>query len=116
MTTIKYNLFALKRQLELKTGRSYTWKEIADAAQAHPNTLQNIAGNKTARIDMGVVAGLIDFFNENGLPVTLSDLFIVNVSDSVKVGEVVTIKVQPPVTNSIGITAAQDPGEPKNSL
>ena len=77
MTIIKYNLFALKRQLELKNNKAYTWKEIADAARAHPNTLQNIAGNKTARIDMHVVAGLIDFFKQEGLPVLLTDILLV---------------------------------------
>ncbi len=104
MTKIKYNLFALKRQLELKTDRSFTWKEIADAAKAHPNTLQNMAGNKTARIDMGVVAGLIDFFNYNGLPITLSDLFTVTTTDTSL------------FINSLGVAAQGDPTETKNSL
>ncbi len=78
MTTIKYNLFALKRQLEVKSNRPYTWKEIAGAVNAHPNTLQNIAGNKTARVDTHVMAGLLDFFAAQGMPITVADLFVIS--------------------------------------
>lgn len=78
MTTIKYNLFALKRQLEVKNTRPYTWKEIANAVNAHPNTLQNIAGNKTARVDTHVMAGLLDFFAAEGMPITVADLFVIS--------------------------------------
>lgn len=77
MTTIKYNLFALKLQLEVKNTRPYTWKEIASAVNAHPNTLQNIAGNKTARVDTHVMAGLLDFFAAEGMPITVADLFVI---------------------------------------
>ena len=53
-------------------------EEIASAVNAHPNTLQNIAGNKTARVDTHVMAGLLDFFAAQGMPITVADLFVIS--------------------------------------
>jgi hypothetical protein len=75
--TIKYNLFALKRQLEIQNSRPYSWKEISAATGIHRNTLQNLAGNKTARSDLGILAALLDFFAAEGMPVTVDQLFTV---------------------------------------
>ena len=86
MTTIKYNLFALKHQLELKTGRSYPWTEVAKQSGIHINTVKNMAGNKTGRVDLENLARLISFFNTAGLPVTLADLFIVTPDDKSSAG------------------------------
>lgn len=77
MTNIAFNLFTLKRQLEIRNGRPYSWKEIARATGIHRNTLQNIASNKTGGIDNGVLGNLLDFFAAEGMPVSLSDLFTV---------------------------------------
>ena len=77
MHTVKFNLFALRARLEEKSGRSYSWVEIADSVDAHRNTLQNLAANRTGTIDTKVVAKLLDFFAAEGVPITIADLFTV---------------------------------------
>jgi len=65
MVTIKYNLFALKHHLELKTGRAYPWTEVArQSSGVHITTVMNMAGNKTGRVDLENLARLISFFNQ----------------------------------------------------
>jgi len=77
MHTVKYNLFFLKAQLEAKSGRTYAWSEIANRVGAHRNTIMNLAGNRTSTIDVAVVGELIDFFADEGMPITIADLFTV---------------------------------------
>ena len=77
MHTVKFNLFALRARLEEKSGRSYSWVEIADSVGAHRNTLQNLAANRTGTIDVAVTSRLLDFFASEGMPITIVDLFTV---------------------------------------
>lgn len=74
---IKYNLFNLKHQLGIKTGRSYSWAEIARESTVQINTVKNIAHNKTGRVDLDNVFKLMQFFSSQGMPITISDLFVV---------------------------------------
>lgn len=78
MTHIKYNLFMLKRQLEMHKGKSYSWQEISHTTGVHFNTLHNIENNKTRRLDLDIVAKLLDFFAAEGMPVSVDDLFLVS--------------------------------------
>lgn len=80
MPIIKYNLFALKHQLESHTGRSYPWTKVSKDSGIHLNTIKNLAGNKTGRADLENLAKLIVFFRNEGMPVTLCDLFAVTES------------------------------------
>ena len=73
--TLNHNLFTLKRQLEIVKRREYTWIHIATATAVHPNTLHNIATNKTRRVDLDIVEKLLAFFAAEGMPVTINDLF-----------------------------------------
>ncbi len=75
---IKYNLFNLRRQLEIKTGRSYSWAEIARESTVQINTVKNIANNKTGRVDLENVFKLIRFFASQGMPITVADLFVMD--------------------------------------
>lgn len=77
MRKVTYNLFSLKRKLEMQTGRAYTWKEISAATRIHTNTLQNLSNNKTARIDLGIMGKLMDYFESEGLPVEPADIFVI---------------------------------------
>jgi hypothetical protein len=81
MVYIKYNLFSLKRRLELLKGKSYTWQEISHKTGVHFNTLHNIEGNKTRRLDLDIVAKLLDFFSREGMPVSIDQLFTVERSE-----------------------------------
>lgn len=76
---IDHNLFTLKRQLELKKNRSYTWLEIEAASGVHRNTLINLSKNATRRIDLDIAARLLNFFQSEGLAIRLSDLFTVTI-------------------------------------
>lgn len=76
--TITFNLFTLKRQLEIEKQREYTWREISHATGVHHNTLYNIANNRTRRIDMDTLGGLLAFFSAEGMPITPNDLFVVS--------------------------------------
>lgn len=76
--TLNHNLFTLKRQLEIAKRREYTWVQIAAATDVHPNTLHNIATNKTRRVDLDIVEKLLAFFAAEGMPVTINDLFTTN--------------------------------------
>lgn len=73
--TINHNLFTLKRQLEIAKRHEYSWMQIAEATKVHPNTLHNIATNKTRRVDLDIVEKLLAFFAAEGMPVTINDLF-----------------------------------------
>jgi hypothetical protein len=67
----------LKHQLEIKTGRPYSWAEIARESTVQINTVKNIANNKTGRVDLDNVSKLMRFFASQGMPITVSDFFIV---------------------------------------
>ena len=72
-----FNLFTLKKQLEINMQREYTWRDIARRTDVHYNTLHNIASNKTQRVDTAIIARLLVFFTDEGMPVTVGDLFTV---------------------------------------
>lgn len=74
-TKIDHNLFTLKRQLEIQKGRSYTWKEIEDAAGVHQNTLINYSQNATRRADLDIWARIYDYLLAEGLNIQPCDLF-----------------------------------------
>lgn len=77
MNKIKFNLFSLRAKLEAKSGRTYSWVEIAKVTGAHRNTIQNLAANRTGTIDTVVAGKLLDFFAAEGMPITVADLFTV---------------------------------------
>lgn len=72
---VNFNLFALRRMLELEKNRSYTWEDIADGAGLHINTIYGMSGNTSKRVDLRTMAKLINFFNREGLEVGPGDLF-----------------------------------------
>ncbi len=73
---IKFNLFALKRRLELHNGKAYTWESMAKGIGIHRNTMLNIANNKTERLDLGTVASMLKYFDSEGMPIKINDLFM----------------------------------------
>lgn len=79
---IEHNLFALKRRLEIQKSKPVQWLEIEAATGIHRNTLVNLSQNKTRRIDMDIAAKLLEYFNGEGLPVTLADLFVVTTDNA----------------------------------
>lgn len=72
---ITFDLFRLKQQLHLATGKEYSFTAIADEAGLHRNTVERIAMNRTARVDLETLAKLMFFFKDHGVPVAVGDLF-----------------------------------------
>lgn len=77
MNKVTYNMLPLKHMLESKTGDSYSWTKMADEAHIHRNTIQKMARNKTARVDMEVIGKLITLFDSVGLEITPNDILLV---------------------------------------
>lgn len=74
---VQFNLFTLRRQLEIGQGRKYTWVEIATGADLNRKTVERMAQNLYRRVDLATLEGLLAFFNNEGLEIGISDLFTV---------------------------------------
>lgn len=74
----KYNIFALRAQLEAKANRPYPWQEIADAIGVHRNTVQNLSANRTSTLDLVVADNLVEFFRSQGMYIRFIDLFFID--------------------------------------
>lgn len=73
---VRFTMFATLQRLQALKGRHYTWKEIAESAGVHVNTVTRVATNKTNRVDFETLTGLAAFFAKEGMPVELSDLMV----------------------------------------
>jgi transcriptional regulator with XRE-family HTH domain len=74
---VQFNLFTLRRKLEIAKGHEMTWEEIATQADLHPNTLYNLAANRSKRVDLNTIEKLLDYFNREGVVTSVADLFAV---------------------------------------
>jgi len=74
---ISFDLFRLKQQLQLATGKEFSFSEIARQADLHRNTVERLAANKVDRIDLVTLAKLLLFFQAHGIDITVGDLFSV---------------------------------------
>lgn len=83
---IGFDLFKLKQQLQLATGREFSISEIARQADLHRNTVERLAANKIDRIDLVTLAKLLLFFRGHGVNITIGDLFSVKETDQNKTG------------------------------
>ncbi len=72
---VKFNLFTLRRLLEIEKGESLTWNDVADGADLNINTIYGMANNTSKRVDVRTMEKLIDYFNREGLEVGPGDLF-----------------------------------------
>jgi transcriptional regulator with XRE-family HTH domain len=75
--TVQYNLFTLKKQLEIAKQRSYSWSELAERSGLNRKTVERIAQNKYQRADFATLEALLEFFHEEGMPVGIQDLLTV---------------------------------------
>lgn len=82
METINYNLFSLKRELELKKQTEYSWSKIAVGSGIHRNTILNMANGRTRRVDLDIMERLVSYFADQGMPITVGDLFTVTEDDA----------------------------------
>lgn len=77
MTTVRSNLFRLIAQLEANTGKPYPLQAIASKSGVHRHTVETLVNGAPQGVQFKTMAGLIDFFAAEGMPVTLNDLFSV---------------------------------------
>jgi hypothetical protein len=77
MYTVQFNLLDLVHDLQKKTGRSrrYSWAEIGKEANIHRTTLRQMASNSARRVDLETLEKLVVFFREQGMHITVCDLF-----------------------------------------
>lgn len=83
---ITFDLFTLKQQLQIATGREFSFSEIAREANLHRNTVERISQNRTDRVDLETLAKLIFFFRRYGIDITVGDLFSVKEIDPNRTG------------------------------
>lgn len=69
------DLHAARRQLEQHTGKQYSWAEIARETGLHRHTIERIAANETTQIRFDTLERLLQFFHDNGVALSLGDLF-----------------------------------------
>jgi DNA-binding Xre family transcriptional regulator len=79
--TIQFNLFILRRQLEIAKGTELTWDQIARQAGVHPNTLYSLASNKSKGITLATMEALVAFFRSQGMEINPGDLFTMRVAE-----------------------------------
>lgn len=78
MSSVRFNLFSLIRQLEIQRGEKVTVAEIAQKAQLHRNTVQRISDNNTERVDLATLGKLLAYFESEGMPVSIEKLFLID--------------------------------------
>lgn len=71
------NFFSLKRRLEMKKNRRYSYKEIGVATGLHPATIAALDNGRDRGVRFQTIAALLQFFNQEGLPTHINDLFVV---------------------------------------
>ena len=73
---MRFNLFALKQQLELAKEKEYSWEAIARATGLHAHTIRGIASNKKGGADLDTLNRVVRFFREEGMDIGIEDLII----------------------------------------
>lgn len=74
---VQYNLFTLRRLLEIKKQRKYNWGEIAQKVGLTRKTIEYMAKNKFRRVNFSSLEGLLDFFADEGMPIGIEELLSV---------------------------------------
>jgi hypothetical protein len=82
MVGVRFNLFTLQKQLELRRGEPVTQEQIAYGANLHLSTVYGLFKNTSKRVDLRTVEKLVDYFNREGLTITAGDLFTTEFRES----------------------------------
>lgn len=84
--SVSFNLFHLKKQLEMSMGKELSWAQIAREANLHRNTVHRIAHNSTERVDLSTLAALLSFFHARGMKISLDDLVNLKIEETASSG------------------------------
>lgn len=74
-TKVVFNLATLRRQLEIKEGRTIPWRELADEADLSKDTVNRMATNSATRVDTLTLKKLLVYFRTHGMQIGVGDLF-----------------------------------------
>lgn len=74
---VRFNLIQQLAKLENKKQRRYNNAEIGRKAGLSRQTVRNVMGNAPTQINVDTLGGLLAFFADEGMPVTINDLFTV---------------------------------------
>ncbi len=79
---MKFNLFALQKQLELVKGEQVTQEQIAAGAGLHINTVYGLFKNSSKRVDLRTMEKIVDYFNSEGLKISAGDLLTTELEEA----------------------------------
>ena len=75
MLTVKFNLLRPLGQLEAMKGRRYGFNEVAERSGLSRQTIRNVMRESPQQINVTTLAGLLNFFAHEGMPVTVDQFF-----------------------------------------
>lgn len=75
MYTVRFKLDSLVRQLQAARDREYHTQEIAERTGLSRATVTGIMKNQHTRVDLATIGKLIQFFSDEGMPITIDRLF-----------------------------------------
>lgn len=78
MSRIQFNLFEVIKRLEMQKREPVTYSYVADESGLSRFTVQKIAMNHTSRVDLETLQKLVDFFDKEGLSITVNDLIVIS--------------------------------------
>ncbi len=85
-TTVTFNLFTLRRKLEIHNQRKYTWVDIARMSGLNRKTLESMAKNRHTQVRFSSLESLLTFFHDEGMPIGIQDLLVITMNHA-KVGK-----------------------------
>lgn len=77
MHRVTFRLFELVKDLEKMKGQNYSLSTISDKTGITRAALSRMINHKTDRVYLSTIETLLTFFHDEGLPVTLADMFSV---------------------------------------
>jgi len=78
---VEFNLWNIRQQLQMATGEEHSYRRIARFVSSHHHTIENMASNKSQEKLRQLLGELLDYFQAEGLDITIADLFTVTVDE-----------------------------------
>lgn len=80
--SIKFTVFALVKDYEKRIGRNVSLGEMARLIDIDARTLSAAMSGDMQRVDLAVMSKLLAFFESEGMPVSINDLFTITPKES----------------------------------
>jgi hypothetical protein len=72
---IEFNVIAPLSKLERTKRRRYTYSDIAEIGNLSRQTVRNVIVSSPAQVNMETLSGILRFFEREGMPLDIADLF-----------------------------------------